>query len=217
MRENLNNRKGEHMKTYKILSLALILALGVFLAGCSSDDTTTNQNPLVGTWVMNNMEQTALYTLAADMPTLGLAAGDTLGGGTVDWTTLSAIGVNATAELFDDGTYSLSGNVPQANDTLGFTPSLIMLSDQGVWEAADDLSTLLLNGAAQDFPPSGVAGPITVDNVDNPTTISMTYSEQESITVVLPVDANQDGIPDMFVPDVPVNAYSTTTLGFAAQ
>ncbi|NOZ74304.1 MAG: hypothetical protein GXO90_02860 [FCB group bacterium] len=204
-------------KYKKILSLALILALGLFLAGCESDDNTTDQNPLVGTWVLNNMEQTALYTVAVDLATLGLTAGDTLGGGTVDWATLSAMGVNATAELFEDGTYSLNGNVAQASDTLGFAPTLIPLSDQGVWEAADDLSTLLLNGAAQDFPPSGVAGPITVDDVNNPTTISMTYSEQESETVVLPVDVNGDGIPDMFVDDVPINAYSTTTLGFAAQ
>lgn len=201
---------------FKLIALLLLGISVVFFVGCE-DENDDDVSPLVGTWVMSNMEQTALYTAAADVANLGISAGDTLGGGTVPWAAFSALGITAEAELFDDGTYTLTGTFPDANDTLGFDLGTVDLDDAGDWSGADDLSTLLLDGSIYVIPPSGVAGPITVDDVDNPTTIDMTYADQETITVVLPVDANGDGVPDMFVADVPVINTSSTTLGFTKQ
>ncbi|MFQ6614281.1 MAG: hypothetical protein ACE5D1_05500 [Fidelibacterota bacterium] len=198
--------------TRKILSFTLILALGLFLAGCESDDTTTAQNPLVGTWVMSNMEQSSTYVAAADIAALGYPAGTPLGSGSMVWAQFSALGVSASVNLKDDNTFTLTGNLPVSSDTLGFAPSVVPLNDQGTWTAAEDMSTLMIDGGLYDL-----GGALTMDDAENPTVISMDYSAVDTITVVLPVDANQDGVPDMFIPDVSVQETSTTTLGWTIQ
>lgn len=205
--------------TLRLLTLLFLGISVVFFIGCEDDDAD-DVSPLAGTWVMTNMEQTALYTSVNDLTSLGLpiAAGDTLGGGTVTWAVFNGyFGVEASIEIFEDGTYLLEGTFPVSNDTLGYTISTIDLSDPGTWEAADDLSTILLAGAAYVIPPSGEQGPITVDDVDNPTTLGITYGEVETITTILPVDANQDGTDDMWVPDISVVSASSTTLAFEKQ
>jgi hypothetical protein len=200
-------------KYLKIVSFMLIIAMGLFLAGCESDDdTTTDQHPLVGTWVMDNMEQTSSFVAAADITALNYPAGTPLGSGGMDWTAFSALGVSATVNLKDDFTFTLTGNLPVSSDTLGFAPSIVPLNDQGTWTAAEDMSTLLIDGGLYDL-----GGALTVDDATNPTSITMTYQSVDTITVVLPVDSDQDGIPDLFIPDVSVQETSTTTLGWAIQ
>ncbi len=202
--------------TFKLITLLLLGFSVVFFIGCEDDDDE-DVSALVGTWTMTNMVQSASYAATVEITALGIPAGTVLGGGTVPWAAFSGLGVTAEAELFDDGTYTLTGTFPDANDTLGFDLGTVDLDDAGEWSGAEDFSTLLLDGAIYVIPPSGVAGPITVDDVDSPTTIDMTYADVETITVVLPVDANSDGIPDMFVPGVSVINTSSTTLGFTKQ
>ncbi len=176
-------------------------------------------HPLVDTWDMTNMEQFSLYTVADTIFVIGMLPGDTLGAGAMTWEEFSALGVSATLELKEDNTYRLSGNFPIFNDTLGFTPSVFPLEDQGTWTAPEPLSTLLLDGGIYDIPPSGEPGDIAVDDLDDPTTLSISYSEIEEDTVVLLIDISDppDGIPDMFLPDIPINEASSTTLGFTKQ
>jgi len=202
--------------TFKLITLLLLGFSVVFFIGCEDDDDD-DVSALVGTWTMTNMVQSASYAATVEITSLGIPAGTVLGGGTVPWAAFSGLGVTAEVELFDDGTYTLTGIFPDANDTLGFDLGTVDLDDAGEWSGAEDLSTLLLDGSIYVIPPSGVAGPITLDDVDNPTTIDLTYANVETVTVVLPVDANSDGIPDMFVPGVSVINTSSTTLGFTKQ
>lgn len=194
----------------------MVVTMALFMISCESDEEDTT-SPLAGTWELTNLMQSALYTAAQDIPSIGKSVGDTLGAGEMVWAEFSALGVEATAELFDDGTYTLAGFLPDPSDTLGFAPDTVSFNDSGDWTTADDLSTLLLDGAARDFPPSGEAGPIEVDDVDNPTTIDMTYSDVGQRVVVLPVDTDLDGVPDLMIPDVSINDYSSSTLGFTKQ
>jgi hypothetical protein len=199
-------------QTIKIVSL-MMMAIGlVWFVGCAQEEEEEQQDPLVGTWVMNNLEQSSVYTAAADIATIGISAGDTLGAGTMTWAQFSALGVSATVALEDDGTFTLTGNLPVSNDTLGFAPSIVPLTDNGTWSAAADYSTLLIDGSLYD-----IGGALTMDDPDNPTTISLYYTATEADTVVLPVDVNADGIPDMFLDNIPINEASATTLGFAKQ
>jgi hypothetical protein len=191
----------------KLLLISSLLIFSFFVACEKTEEEETH--PLVGTWEMTNMEQTSTYIADANLTTIGKAKGDTLASGTMTWTQFSAMGVSATVILKDDETFTLTGNLPLASDTLGVAPTIVPLNDQGTWVAADDLSTLLIDGQLYD-----IGGVLTLDDEDNPTVISMTYSEASPDTVVLPIDANQDGIPDMFLPDVPIVEHSTTTLGF---
>jgi len=191
----------------KLLLISLLLIFSFFVA---CEKTEEEEHPLVGTWTMTNMEQTSTYKADTDaLAAYNISRGDTLGSGTMTWAQFSALGVSATVILKDDETFTLTGNLPLPSDTLGVAPLIVPMPDQGTWTAAEDLSTLIIEGQKFKF-----GGVLTLDDQDNPTVISITYSEASPDTVVLPVDANQDGIPDMYLPDVPIVEHSTTTLGF---
>ncbi len=137
--------------------------------------------------------------------TSGLPAVMPLGSGTALWSFFSdTLGVSATVDLANDFTFTLQGNLPTANDTLGATPNVVPLNDQGTWTAAEDLSTLLIDGALKD-----IGGVMTLDDAAAPTSISLAYADTtESMKVVY------NSLAGVFM-DVLVNEISETTLGFA--
>lgn len=202
------------MKIAGTIITAVLLLLGVvFFIGCEEEEAE-EVHPLVGTWDMSNMEQSSTYYADTDDYTLyGINRGDALGAGAMTWTEFSALGVSATIDLKDDFTFTLSGYLPVSSDTLGFAPSIVPLNDLGTWEAAADLSTLLIDGGIYDL-----GGALTLDDQDNPTVISMYYTETtEPDTVVVIIDADQDGIPETPLSDFPITEDSETTLGWTKQ
>lgn len=164
----------------KLLALGLMFLGVFFFAAC--EEETEDVHPLVGTWEMSNMEQTSTYVLAADIPGV-MPAGTPLGSGTKKWSFFhDTLSVHATVVLKKDNTFTLSGSLPVANDTLGFAPSVVPLTDNGTWTAAEDLSTLLIDGGLYDL-----GGVLTMDDADDPTDIAMAYSEVDTIDAVIPV------------------------------
>lgn len=205
------------MRKIGYIVMAMLLASMFVFIGCDNSTESSDTHPMVGTWEMTNMQQSALYTAKDTIQMIGKFPGDTLGGGTKTWSDFSAIGVNATANLREDNTYSLSGAFPNTSDTLGFPLDTLSLTDGGTWEADDPVTEVLLAGNFYVIPPSGQPGPVTVDDPENPTTLSISYSEVELDTVVLPVDTSGNQIPDFFIPNVRVNSATQTTLGFEKQ
>lgn len=190
----------------------LFLGLSVmFFIGCEDDDATDDAHPLVGTWTLSNMDQSSTYYADTDAYTAyGITNGMTLGQGSMDWTAFSALGVSATVVLNEDNTFTLTGNFPVANEVLGLAPNIVPLTDNGTWTAADDLSTLLIDGSIYDL-----GGALTLDDADNPTVISMAYSETATPdTVTLMIDADQDGTPETPLAGFPITEDATTVLGF---
>jgi len=186
------------------VTLLLILALSFFMA-CDEDEKE-EVHPLVGTWTMDNMSQTSVFVAAVDLAALGFAEGDTIASGGLTWAEFSALGVNASVIVNDDNTFTLNGNLPTANDTLGVAPSIIPLTDEGTWEAAEDLSTFLLDGALYDL-----GGLLTVDDENDPTDMGLAYSEIDtSLAKVLPVA----GVGYF---DILVDEHSSTVLGFVRE
>lgn len=129
-------------------------------------------HPLVGTWDFTNMEQSSVYLAAENIPIFGLAEGDTIWAGSVGWAEFSALGVNAEVIIQVDGNFLLEGDLPVANDTLGFTPDIIHLVDTGIWEHDETAGTFILDGELYDF-----GGLLTLDDPDNPTIMTLAYVE----------------------------------------
>lgn len=202
------------MRNFLRLFLILLVITVVFFLACEKEEE--EEHPLVGTWDMTNMEQSSTYYADTDAYTAyGITDGMVLGAGEMTWVQFSALGVEATVTLKEDGTFTLSGNFPIASDTLGLSlpPSVVPLNDLGEWVAAADLSTLLIDGSIYD-----IGGTLTLDDQDNPTVISMYYTETDvPDTVVLMIDANQDGIPETPLDNFPVTENSETTIGFTKQ
>lgn len=195
--------------TMRILVLLLLGLSVTFFIGCEEDEDEVI-HALVGTWEMTNMAQAVSYATAD--ASLGYPIGTVLGGGSADWTILhGGLGVEATAEIYNDGTYSLSGTFPVSNDTLGGTTTATQLDDAGTWEANDDLTALLLEGTIYVIPPSGEMGAITVDDAAAPTTIDMTYSADTVDSMYVFVSAYS-----VYVKTA-IAVSSTTTLGFTKQ
>lgn len=188
----------------------LVLA---FFSACENGEEE-EVDPLVGTWDMSNMEQSSTYFADTDnYAAYGINRGDTLGAGGLTWAEFSAMGVSGTVILKDDGEFTLSGNFPVANDTLGLPPNIVPLNDLGTWEAAEDLSTILIDGDIYD-----IGGLLTLDDPDDPTVISITYAEVDvPDTLVLMIDADQDGIPETPLDNFPITEDSETTLGWTRQ
>jgi hypothetical protein len=138
-----------------------------------------------------------------------VSAGDPLGSGGLVWAQAEALGVNAEVELKNDMTFTLTGSLPQSNDTLGYTPSILTLNDQGTWTYNEDVPSLEIAGALYTL-----GGMLTMDDPDAPMDISMTYQEVDTIPVVLPVDTDGDGEDDLWLADIEVIETGTTTLGF---
>ena len=193
----------------RITPMVLVILGLFFMVGCSDDDDDDAVvDPLVGTWVFSNMEQTSVYT-AIDDTTLApfYMTGDTVGSGTLVWAQFSAMGVNATLTMLEDGSFTLSGNFPMASDTLGVAPTITPLTDAGSWTFDEAASTLLIDGAFYDL-----GGLMTMS--DDEATVSMVYAASEDGEYVLPVDM---GGTIMYFPGTPLNEYSMTTLGFTRQ
>lgn len=193
------------MKSLLKLSLsALIIMMGLFfMVGCEAD-TEEDVHVLVGTWDLTNFEQSATYVLAADIAGV-MPAGTALGEGTMTWAEFSALGVSATVNLKDDGTFTLTGNLPAANDTLGSAPYVVPLNDNGTWSTPEDMSTLLIDGGLYDL-----GGLLTLDDADAPTVISMYYTDVDTSDKVIPVA----GVGYF---DGSVENTSATTLGWTKQ
>ena len=190
----------------------MLLALGMIaFTGCE-EDNKEDVNPLVGNWSLSDMQQSAVYVSLYDLASLGKSAGDTLGSGSLTWTEFQAMGVSATVNLKEDNTFLLTGYLPSANDTLGYPPDTVSITDNGIWAVASDLSTLEINGGLYDF-----NGTLTLDNAEDPDSLSVAYTEIDTEMVVLPIDINGDNIPDMFVDSVFVVNYSSTVLGWTGQ
>jgi len=202
------------MKIAGTITTVILLLLGVvFFIGCEEEEAE-EVHPLVGTWDMSNMEQSSTYYADTDdYAAYGITDGMVLGQGAMTWTEFSALGVSATVDLKDDFTFTLTGNLPVSSDTLGFDPTIVPLNDLGTWEAATDLSTLLIDGGIYDL-----GGALTLDDPDDPTVISMYYTETDDPdTVVVIIDADQDGTPETPLPNFPITEDSETTLGWTKQ
>ena len=116
--------------TLRLLTLLLLGISVVFFIGCEDDDDD-DVSPLVGTWTMSNMAQSSVYTAATAIAALGFAEGDTVASGGMVWAEFSALGVDAEVVVKEDGTFTLVGHLPSANDTLGVAPAIIPLTDSG--------------------------------------------------------------------------------------
>lgn len=188
----------------------LLVVLGLFfIVGCedtSDDDDVVN--PLVGTWAFSNMEQTSVYT-AVDDTTLApfYMTGDTVGSGSLVWAQFEAMGVNGSLTILADGSFTLSGSFPLANDTLGMAPTITPLTDAGTWTEDTDAGTLVIDGAFYDL-----GGMVSWSDDEN--TVSMVYAASEVGEFVLPVNM---GGTVMYFPGTMLNEYSMTTLGFTRQ
>ena len=206
------------IKRYLFWGALTALVAGLTLGGCS-ESTSNNEeeqttSPLVGTWVMNNMQQSHTYFSAVDTTlipgVLAYSAGDSITSGTADWNTFQALGVQATVVLNNDGTFSLTGNLPTANDTLGVAPTVATLTDAGTWQAAADLSTFVLNGSVYQL-----GGALTLDDNTNPTQLTLTYVGVDTLeNSVLPVPV--DSTTTMYF-QIPMYDHFTSILGFQKQ
>ncbi|MCF7808694.1 MAG: hypothetical protein K9M49_05655 [Candidatus Marinimicrobia bacterium] len=184
------------MKLLLRLTPVLLVIMGLFLfVGCEETDDPVN--PLVGTWNISSLSQivTAMAgdSLFVDMSAAyGAAysrvnfavAGDTLGETTtVPWTTFQALGVNGAVTMKEDETFTLSGDLPIASDTLGVAPSTTFLSDAGGWEEGEyeGTPTLTIDGAFYDL-----GGLLTWSDDEN--TITLSYQTSSTDSMYVPVD-----------------------------
>ncbi len=199
------------MKKFSVIGLIVFALLAGFMA---CEEGIEEEHPLVGIWDLTDMEQkVAVFADTDQLSQYGVNSGDPLGADTLTWTEFNAMGVSLSVTLKDDNSFTMTGNLPVVSDTLGFNPAIVPLNDLGTWEVADDMSTLQINGDLYQ-----IGGTLTVDDQDDPQEISLEYSETAvADTVVLPLDTNGDGIPDTFIPNVPITENSETMLGFTKQ
>ncbi len=197
------------MKLLLRITPMLLVVLGLFfMVSCEDADDDADVSALVGTWAFSNMEQTSVYTAVNDTSLAPFyTTGDTVGAGGLVWAQFQAMGVSASLTILEDGTFTLSGNFPISNDTLGFAPAITPLTDAGEWTHDETAGTLLIDGAFYDL-----GGMMTMS--DDETTVAMVYSASEEGEFVLPVDM---GGFVMYFPGTILNEYSMTTLGFTRQ
>jgi|GEM_PF-1476291 len=197
-----------YLRSFVIAGLVAVLSV----AACNKETTQPQQDPLVGTWALSDMEQTMVLKTAEDYSqTLGIPPGYTLVDTTITWNMFQMLGVSLTVDLKEDNTFSMTGKLPVPSDTLGQLPSVLQLTDQGTWSAAEDMSTFTMQGNLYTL-----AGQLTLNNQDNPTMIGLAYAESSQDTLFYPVDLTQDGVPDTVVSLV-LQDSTATTLGFTKQ
>jgi len=191
------------MRKIGYIAITALFMVMFGIIGCDDSTTDSDESVLKGEWTMNNMVQSSVYLAAEDAATqqLGFAIGDTVGAGALNWQAFQALGVQATVTLATDE-FTLSGNLPVAGDTLGKAPQVVPLNDNGTWSANEALTTFMLDGGLYDF-----SGSLTVDDQDNPTTMSVNYSEVDT-SLAKVVEAGGRYY------DVVVDEHSNTTLGF---
>ncbi len=191
--------------TLRLLTLLLLGISVVFFIGCEDDDDD-DVSPLVGTWTMSNMAQSSVYTAATAIAALGFAEGDTVASGGMVWAEFSALGVDAEVVVKEDGTFTLVGHLPSANDTLGVAPAIIPLTDSGDWIHDESVGSFLLDGGLYDL-----GGLLTLDDPDDPTTMTLNYSETDEDLAKVVVHPLYGAL------NVLIDEHSTTTLGFTKQ
>lgn len=145
--------------------------------------TTEKPPAIAGEWTLSNMRDSALYIAADSYPDLGISDGDTLGWSTMDWAHFQELGVSADINLKVDRTFTLSGNFPQASDTIGSDPSLITINDTGAWEATD--TTITIDGELYE-----IEGELWMNHPENPTVFSVDYSNDETKSQYVPIMPN---------------------------
>lgn len=191
------------MKLLLRLTPMVLIVLGMFfMVGCEDTSEDEDVNPLVGEWAISNLEQASTYTMADDSFAPVFAAGDTVGSGALTWAEFSAMGVSGTVTLLEDGTFTLAGNFPIANDTLGYAPAIVPLTDAGSWIEDETAGTLLIDGAFYDL-----GGLMTWSDDEN--MISLAYQSAEVDTLYLPAG------PHFWAG--PMNVYTSSMLGFTRQ
>jgi hypothetical protein len=212
-------QKGETQmnKWLRIFPLILI-AFTLVMVGCTDtdgDDDVVADHVLTGSWTMSNLEQSSSYYLAQDLvlsATTTLPTGYPLGGGSVTWATFSAAGITAVVDMANDFSFTLTGQLPIGNDTLGYAFTPFPLTDSGTWTAAADLSTLLIDGGIYDL-----GGALTLDDTAAPTVMSMAYSSVTLDSAYIPMDLNQDGTVsygEVYPFKVAITDSSSSVLGF---
>ncbi len=197
-------------KYFRTVVLAgFLVVLG--LAACE-DATDPDEHPLVGTWDLTGMEQYLHLETALDYTqALGLPAGYVLADTTITWQAFQGLGVEMTVDLNNDNTYSMSGNLPVTGDTLGTQPYVVQLTDQGEWSAGANLDSFTLDGFLYTL-----FGDLTVDDQEDPSEITLSYTEVSLDTVIYMVDTNQDQKPDMPA-ELVIDDSSRTTLEFTRR
>lgn len=195
--------------SFKLIAILLMIVFAFFLA-CETEEEE-EISPLVGTWVMNNMEQSSTFIAAEDMTLipgmLVYTTGDTIGSGSMDWATFQALGVEATVVVSENETFALTGHLPQASDTLEVAPTILELTDAGTWVHDEDLGTFVLDGGIYD-----IGGALTLTD----TTMTLAYDAVDtSVTMVLPVENPMTGVMLYF--DIVTDVYSSTVLGWIKQ
>ncbi|MEA3286038.1 MAG: hypothetical protein U9Q77_01495 [Candidatus Marinimicrobia bacterium] len=191
----------------RITPMVLVILGLFFIIGCEDTEDDPEINPLVGAWDFSNMEQSSVYTAVDSSLIPFYAPGDTVGSGGLTWAEFSAMGVNGTVAMLEDGTFTLDGSFPISNDTLGYAPVITPLTDAGVWTEDVTAGTLLIDGAFYDL-----GGLMTLS--DDEAELTLVYASSEIDTFVLPVDM---GGTIVFFPGIALNNASSTTLGFTKQ
>lgn len=184
--------------------MVLVIVGLFFIIGCEETEEEII-DPLVGTWAMSNLEQASSYSISGDeFAAYGLVDGTPLGSGGLTWAQFSAMGVNATIALLEDGTFTLSGNFPISSDTLGVAPTITPLTDAGTWLEDKTAGTLLIDGAFYDL-----GGLLTLSDDEN--TIALAYSSVTTDSAYFYVSALGTYLYTA------VTDSSTTQLGFTRQ
>ncbi len=192
------------MKLLLRITPMILVILGLFLmVGCEETDDE-EVNPLVGTWAFSNLEQTSTYTASGDgLVPYGVVDGAALGSGTLNWAQFSAMGVNGTVSILEDGSFTLTGNFPIASDTLGVAPTITPLTDAGTWTENETAGTLAIDGAFYDL--GGL----------------MTWSDDEMGLSLAYAATTTDSVYVTLAPGLTVYAavmdVTATTIGFTKQ
>ena len=195
--------------SFKLIAILLMIVFAFFLA-CETEEEE-EVSPLVGTWVMNNMEQSSTFIAAEDMTLipgmLVYTTGDTIGSGSMDWATFQALGVEATVVVSENETFALTGHLPQSSDTLQVAPTILELTDAGTWVHNEDLGTFVLDGGIYD-----IGGALTLTDI----TMTLAYDAVDtSVAMVLPIENPMTGLMLYF--DIVTDVYSSTVLGWIKQ
>jgi hypothetical protein len=158
----------------------------------------------VGHWDLSNFAHQTTYLFTDSSIAPSYFPGDTAGTSTLTWAEYSSMGVSASITMMEDGTFSLSGNFPIANDTLGVAPLIVPLIDAGTWSEgeSDGLPTLLIDGAFYD-----IGGLLTINDDDSVFTLA--DSSSNVVTMIVPAGSNYISAP--------LRVETSWTVGFTRQ
>ncbi len=195
-----------------IRSAGIVCLLALFwIRACDEGTTEPEVHPLAGVWELTDLEQTIVIKTAEEYLLINLPEGATVVDTTLTWDDFQQLGVSFSVDLNTDNSFSLTGSLPVASDTLGVLPRTIELTDQGTWSATENLTGFTLEGTFY-----SLSGALSVNNPENPATISLYYAQAGLDTVYFPVDTNNDQKPDDYL-ELFVYDSTATTLQFSKQ